>query len=181
MSQLSPELVKELIPKVGPRITFMAKWKRHFSPEEVWSDTSSPSCSSTKSSTESVCNYSIVNNTKSVRITSCIFTTIIHYTFLTAWEQCHINWLSARCNKFYNWITIGWWIPWLSYDQARLFYWEKRIWKKHRLFSVREILQKTVQGEAILKSYKKTKELTRTTRNIIVDCIMSEVVNSKHQ
>lgn len=44
--------------------------------------------------------------------------------------------------------------------------------------SVKNILNLTAQGRAILKSYTKNKILSRKCRNIIVDLVLSEILNN---
>lgn len=43
--------------------------------------------------------------------------------------------------------------------------------------NIKAILNKTIQGQAILQSYKKIKSLSRKNRNIIVDLILSEILS----
>lgn len=43
--------------------------------------------------------------------------------------------------------------------------------------NIKSILIQTMQGQAILQSYKKMKSLSRKSRNIIVDLIFSEILS----
>lgn len=43
--------------------------------------------------------------------------------------------------------------------------------------NIKSILNKTMQGQAILQSYKRIKSLSRKSRNIIVDLILSEILS----
>lgn len=47
--------------------------------------------------------------------------------------------------------------------------------------SVKAILNTNIQGEAIVKSYKTSKFLTRKSRNLIVEIILTELMNETCQ
>ncbi|KAL0128445.1 hypothetical protein PUN28_003614 [Cardiocondyla obscurior] len=48
---------------------------------------------------------------------------------------------------------------------------------RSKKISVKNILSKNLQGQAIIKSYKLSKFLTRKSRNLIVDIILTELMN----
>jgi len=50
-----------------------------------------------------------------------------------------------------------------------------------KTISIKAILNTNIQGEAILKSYKTSKSLTRKSRNIIVEIILTELMNETCQ
>lgn len=52
------------------------------------------------------------------------------------------------------------------------------IFRKLQRPSVKDILKKTAQGRAIIKSYEKQKVLSKKCRSVIVDLILSEVLNN---
>jgi len=50
-----------------------------------------------------------------------------------------------------------------------------------KTIDIKEILYKNIQGKAIVKSYKKSKYLSRQSRMLIVDIILTELLNETIQ
>lgn len=46
-----------------------------------------------------------------------------------------------------------------------------------KTINIKSILHTNIQGKAIVKSYKKSKSLTRQSRMLIVDIILTELLN----
>jgi len=50
-----------------------------------------------------------------------------------------------------------------------------------KTIDIKEILYKNIQGKAIVKSHKKSKYLSRQSRMLIVDIILTELLNETIQ
>lgn len=47
--------------------------------------------------------------------------------------------------------------------------------------SIKSLLSTNIQGEAIIQSYKISKSLTRKSRNLIVEIVITEIMNETRQ
>ncbi|XP_039309196.1 uncharacterized protein LOC105204400 [Solenopsis invicta] len=123
-SELTPDLIKEMIPKIGLRMEFLKKWKAVFKTELDVTDSSADTSETSDSLLSQISSEDVAS--------------------LSSQKTCTRKQTFALRTQSIN---------------------------------IKEILYTNVQGKAIVKSYKRSQSLTRQSRNLIVDIILTELLN----
>lgn len=127
ISRLTPELIKELFPKIGLRLHFLDKWMATYGQH----------------------NKSHLNQESEMESVECDVNTTVSN--------------EGDDNEF-------------ALKRQDAFLGKTMFFLRTQNINIKLMLNKTMQGQAILQSYKKTKTLSRKCRNVIVDLILSEIL-----